>query len=294
MRFTHCPLLLTQQLQSRDESFQVGLLLFHCSVWFICDPADCSPSAHGTSQARILEWVAIASSRWSPLPRNPTCVSCISCIGRKWSSTCKMRQCVWMVLDAKLAQDFSFFFFFPVNFIVLESEVDYWGLLMELWGSRTSRSSRFRGKKCSHCSQIAGYWGGCLTLLQGESNPPPTHTLGALLLLSWVIPPTLALFPSSHPHSLHSLCHLGREPPISWHQRWPQRVPLPSTFTLTLHWATCSEHPLGTDPRPPFRPHLSHLLALVFEMDPAGIPDLRLCVPTKRAHQRRFLTAFPQ
>ena len=32
-----------------------------------CDPMDCSPpgsSVHGVSQARILEWVAISSSRW--------------------------------------------------------------------------------------------------------------------------------------------------------------------------------------------------------------------------------------
>ena len=47
-------------------------------VW-LCDPMDCSPpgsSVHGISQARILERVAISSSRGSSQPRNQTCVSC--------------------------------------------------------------------------------------------------------------------------------------------------------------------------------------------------------------------------
>ena len=43
------------------------------------DPVDCSPpgfSVHGKSQARILEWVAISSSRGSSQPRDRTRVSC--------------------------------------------------------------------------------------------------------------------------------------------------------------------------------------------------------------------------
>ena len=39
----------------------------------LCDPMDCSPpgtSVHGILQARILEWVAIPSSRGSSGPRN--------------------------------------------------------------------------------------------------------------------------------------------------------------------------------------------------------------------------------
>ena len=35
---------------------------------------------HGILQARILEWVAISSSRGSSWPRDRTCVSCVSCI----------------------------------------------------------------------------------------------------------------------------------------------------------------------------------------------------------------------
>ena len=37
---------------------------------------------HGILQARILEWVAISSSRASSWPRDQTHVSCISCINR--------------------------------------------------------------------------------------------------------------------------------------------------------------------------------------------------------------------
>ena len=39
-----------------------------------CDPMECSPlgsSVHGIFQARILEWIAISSSRVSSQPRNP-------------------------------------------------------------------------------------------------------------------------------------------------------------------------------------------------------------------------------
>ena len=38
---------------------------------------------HGISQARLLEWVAISSSRGSYQPRDRTHVSCGSCIGRQ-------------------------------------------------------------------------------------------------------------------------------------------------------------------------------------------------------------------
>ena len=47
----------------------------------LCDPIDCSlpgSSAHGISQARILEWVAIPFSRESSQARDETQVSCIA------------------------------------------------------------------------------------------------------------------------------------------------------------------------------------------------------------------------
>ena len=42
-------------------------------------------SVHVFLQAKILEWVAISSSRGSSQPRDRTCISCVSCIGR-WKS----------------------------------------------------------------------------------------------------------------------------------------------------------------------------------------------------------------
>ena len=55
-------------------------------VWLFCDLMGWSPpgfSVHGISQARILKWVAISSSRGSSWPRDQTCVSCVSCISRQ-------------------------------------------------------------------------------------------------------------------------------------------------------------------------------------------------------------------
>ena len=53
-----------------------GLVTKLCPT--LCDPMDCSPadsSVHGISQARILEWAAISSSRGSSRPRDQTQVS---------------------------------------------------------------------------------------------------------------------------------------------------------------------------------------------------------------------------
>ena len=52
----------------------------------LCNPVDCSPpnsSVHGTLQARILKWVAIFYLRRSSWTKDRTCVSCLSCIGRR-------------------------------------------------------------------------------------------------------------------------------------------------------------------------------------------------------------------
>ena len=52
----------------------------------LCDPMGCSlpgSSVHGILQTRILECVALPASRASSWPRDQTCVSCISCIGKR-------------------------------------------------------------------------------------------------------------------------------------------------------------------------------------------------------------------
>ena len=49
----------------------------------LCHSMDCSPpgsSVLGISQSRILEWVAVSSSRGSSQPRYRTHISCVSCI----------------------------------------------------------------------------------------------------------------------------------------------------------------------------------------------------------------------
>ena len=53
----------------------------------LCDPMDCSlsgSSVHGIFQARVLEWIAISSSRGSSRPKNRTRVSRIA--GRRFAS----------------------------------------------------------------------------------------------------------------------------------------------------------------------------------------------------------------
>ena len=71
-----------------------GLALLCCLVTQSCliiyNPKDCSllgSSVHGLLHARILEWVAISSSRESSQPRDWTCISCGSCIAGGFFTT---------------------------------------------------------------------------------------------------------------------------------------------------------------------------------------------------------------
>ena len=66
-----------------DEFIVRAELLQSCPT--LCDPTDCSlpgSSVHGILQAKILEWVAIPSSRGSSQSRDRSCVSYVSFIGR--------------------------------------------------------------------------------------------------------------------------------------------------------------------------------------------------------------------
>ena len=61
------------------QSFQSCLTLYN--------PTDSSPpgsSVHKILQARILEWVALPSSRGSSRPRDQSCVSCVSRIAGRF------------------------------------------------------------------------------------------------------------------------------------------------------------------------------------------------------------------
>ena len=71
---------------SMDEGIKnraVMLSHFSC-VWLfvILWIRACQAPVSGFLQARILEWIVIPSSRGSSWPRNWTCVSYVSCIGR--------------------------------------------------------------------------------------------------------------------------------------------------------------------------------------------------------------------
>ena len=60
--------------------------LLHLACPTLCNPKGCSPSGssvHGILQGRILEWVAMLSSRGFSQPRDPTRISYVSCIGRR-------------------------------------------------------------------------------------------------------------------------------------------------------------------------------------------------------------------
>ena len=75
-------LLCCQHMKDLYTSELFFAFLHACSVAqscrALCDSVDCSPpgsSVHGILQARIVEWVAMPSSRGSSQPRDRTCIS---------------------------------------------------------------------------------------------------------------------------------------------------------------------------------------------------------------------------
>ena len=85
------------------NNYVIRLDMHAQSCLTICDPMDCSPPdsfVHGTIWVRILEWVAMPSSRGSYQPRNRTCIPCISCISRFFQQSCANRVLMWE-LDQK-------------------------------------------------------------------------------------------------------------------------------------------------------------------------------------------------
>ena len=69
---------------------QVCVCMHAQSCLTLCDPMDCSQpgsSAQGILQGRILEWVAMPSSRGSSRPRDQTHISCCPCIAGRFFIT---------------------------------------------------------------------------------------------------------------------------------------------------------------------------------------------------------------
>ena len=67
-----------EELEAQQMSMQY--VLIHSVVFDPIDHSLLGSSVHGIFQARILEWVAISSSRGSSQPRDQIHISCVSCI----------------------------------------------------------------------------------------------------------------------------------------------------------------------------------------------------------------------
>ena len=115
----------------------------------LCDPMDCSPpasSVHEILQARILEWVAISSSRRSSRPRDRTCVSCIG----RWVLY------HWATLEAPLYKSLMGKYYFlnhkntQIKIILFVSDEKNWETgefsLSELWLSEAGIRSAGMGE----------------------------------------------------------------------------------------------------------------------------------------------------
>ena len=79
------PVLCYFLLYSKVNRLCVCVCMFVCVQLLIHGPMDFRPpgsSGHRIFQTRILEWVAISSSRRSSRPRDLTRVPCVFCIGR--------------------------------------------------------------------------------------------------------------------------------------------------------------------------------------------------------------------
>ena len=78
---------------SYQENTQYSL---HIHVWLFVTlwTAACQAPVYGILQARILEWDAISSSSRSSPPRDPTHISCDSCIDRFFTITTTQKACI--------------------------------------------------------------------------------------------------------------------------------------------------------------------------------------------------------
>ena len=99
-----------KHLPNHPVLLSYGLLFSHVSHLWLCNLADSSQpgsSVHGTSQARLLKWVAIFSSRASSQPHDISCVSfivrqilyhwalCSCCLVAKSCSTLSQAPALW-------------------------------------------------------------------------------------------------------------------------------------------------------------------------------------------------------
>ena len=98
--------------QDKQIYFLFSIFLFFLVAQLcrtLCDPVDCSPpgsSIHEILQARILEWVAMPSSRISSRPRNQTQVSCYRCFAGLFFTCWAIRETlIWKFSSVQFVSD---------------------------------------------------------------------------------------------------------------------------------------------------------------------------------------------
>ena len=116
----------------------------------LCDPMHCRPpgsSVHGILQAKILEWVAISSSRESSWPRDQTQVSCFA--GR-FFTIWATREAPWTIRNFH----FKGFVFWIVNFN------HFTFCLRPLWSTAEwlKEVDTNTDMTCHYCSSVWFYW----------------------------------------------------------------------------------------------------------------------------------------
>ena len=139
----------------------------------LCDPMDCSPSGSsvpGILQVRILEWVAMASSRGSSWPRDPIHVSCTcSQILYCWATReASHRWCYWASLiqgkkrchfDINNKVSYFSLLYFPGKWLVIyltSNEVE------ELWFSNSNLLYKWQNISNEVLPSAQYTLGGCL------------------------------------------------------------------------------------------------------------------------------------
>ena len=93
-----------------------------------CRPVDHSPagsSVHGILQTKLLEWVAVPSSRESSQPRDWTSVSSISCFGRQFLY--HKHHLGNPFLECQEQLKYSEYLVFHLLFSFIVCELEYWG-----------------------------------------------------------------------------------------------------------------------------------------------------------------------
>ena len=90
----------------KDKYFMIPIIWSTCTCMLsrfsltLCNPMDCSlpgSSVDGIRQGRILEWVAMPSSRGSSQPRDQTSISCRSCMKVNTLSRVRLFATLWTV-----------------------------------------------------------------------------------------------------------------------------------------------------------------------------------------------------